>query len=230
MSLNQGLNCGRLKPNYNYPIIEFLFICGHLVSREESFTLRKIIASQRRWISHQLCPCCPQWETNWNRLRRVQCSAITFLALKDITAVSWLAAGLADSHGSLSARALRFRAGMEVAGALWRNRGAATRRWCVTLGQDWTHGTGGHVQSGTCHPGTSQLLWNTHIWTHVQIFHNIRNGSSTGGPQARSKVRQVVQTSIRTQTQGPNMGDGRTSNQARGILIYRIDFRPQIYA
>lgn len=86
--------------------------------------------------SLNLTPTVPQWESNRNRSRNVQFSAITFLALKDITAVSWFAAGLAEGHGALSTRALGLRAGTEVASALGRYGGAATTRWCVTLGQD----------------------------------------------------------------------------------------------
>lgn len=47
MSLNHGLNPGRHRPSLiNSPTViiqsaTFLFICGHLVSREESLTLRK---------------------------------------------------------------------------------------------------------------------------------------------------------------------------------------------
>ncbi len=53
MSLNHGLNPGGHQPNLiNSPrvIIQsatFLFICGHLVSREEILTPRKIIASSK---------------------------------------------------------------------------------------------------------------------------------------------------------------------------------------
>lgn len=79
--------------------------------------------------------CYPQWEPNRNRLCTVQFRAITFLALKDITAVSWLAAGLAERHGTLSTRALGLMAGTEVTSALGRYGGAATSRGCVTLGQ-----------------------------------------------------------------------------------------------
>lgn len=59
--------------------------------------------------------------------------SITFLALKDITAVSWLTAGLADRYGTLSARALGLVAGMKVTSALGWYGGAATKRGCVTL-------------------------------------------------------------------------------------------------
>ena len=85
-------------------------------------------------------------------------SAITFLALKDVTAVSWLTAGLAERHGALSARALGFVAGTEVASALGRYGRAAPSRGRVALGQDRTFGAGGHLQTGTRHPGTPQLL------------------------------------------------------------------------
>lgn len=88
----------------------------------------------------------------------MQFSAITFLALEDIAAVSWLTAGLAERHGALSARALGLVAGTEVASALGRYGGAATSRGRVTLGQDRTLGAGGHLQSGTRHSGTPQLL------------------------------------------------------------------------
>lgn len=121
------------------------------------------------WISHQLCPCCTSWETNRNRLHGVQFSVITFLAFKDITAVSWLAAGLAEGHGALSTWALGLRAGMEVTSALGRYGGAATTRWRVTLGQDWTLGARRHLQSRTRHRGTPQLFWNTQIWMHIHI-------------------------------------------------------------
>lgn len=66
----------------------------------------------------------------------MQCSVITFLALKDITAVSWLAAGLAERHGALPARTLGLAAGAEVASALGRYGGAAASRGRVTLGED----------------------------------------------------------------------------------------------
>lgn len=89
----------------------------------------------------------------------VQLSAvITFLALKDITAVSWPTAGLAERHGPLSARALGLVAGAEVASALGRDGGAAASRGRVALGQDGSVGTGGHLQGRTGHPGTPQLL------------------------------------------------------------------------
>lgn len=66
----------------------------------------------------------------------VQFSAITFLAFKDITAVSWLTAGLAERYGALSAWALGLVAGTEVASALGRDGGAAASRGRVALGQD----------------------------------------------------------------------------------------------
>lgn len=53
MPLNHGLNPERHWPSLiNSPTViiqsaTFLFICGHLVSREESLTLRKIIASSK---------------------------------------------------------------------------------------------------------------------------------------------------------------------------------------
>lgn len=65
----------------------------------------------------------------------MQFRAITFLALKDITAVSWLAAGLAEWHGTLSTWALGLMAGTEVTSALGQYGGAATSRGRVTLGQ-----------------------------------------------------------------------------------------------
>lgn len=78
----------------------------------------------------------PVGDQSKNRLRSVQLSAITFLALKDITAVSWLAAGLAEWHGALSVRALGLGAGTEVTSALGQYGGAATSRGRVTLGED----------------------------------------------------------------------------------------------
>lgn len=66
----------------------------------------------------------------------MQLGAITFLALKDVAAVSRLTAGLAEKHGTLSTRALGLVAGTEVTGALGRYGGAAASRGRVTLGQD----------------------------------------------------------------------------------------------
>lgn len=83
---------------------------------------------------------------------------ITFLAIEDIAAVSWLAAGLAEGHGTLPTWALGLRAGMKVTSALRRNGWAATTWWRVALGQDRTLGAGGHLQSRTHHSGTPQLL------------------------------------------------------------------------
>lgn len=92
-------------------------------------------------------------------MRIVQFSVvITFLALKDITAVSWLTAGLAERHGPLSARALGLVAGAEVASALGRYGGTAASRGSVALGQDGSMGAGGHLQGRTCDPSTPQLL------------------------------------------------------------------------
>lgn len=59
-----------------------------------------------------------------------------FLALKDIAAVSWVTAGLAEWNGVLSTRALGLVAGTEVTSALGWYGGAATSRGRVALGQD----------------------------------------------------------------------------------------------
>lgn len=86
---------------------------------------------------------------------------ITFLALKGATAVSRLAAGLAERHGTLSARALGLAAGTEVAGAAGRDGRAAATWGGVTLGQDRVLRAGRYLQGGTHDPGTPQLLWKT---------------------------------------------------------------------
>lgn len=78
----------------------------------------------------------PVGDQSKNRSCSVLLSVITFLALKDITAVSWLTAGLAEWHGALSARALGLVAGTEVTSALGQYGGAATSRGRVTLGED----------------------------------------------------------------------------------------------
>lgn len=60
---------------------------------------------------------------------------ITFLAFKDITAVSWLTAGRADCSSALAAWTLELGAGTGVTSALgWYGRAAASRGR-VALGQ-----------------------------------------------------------------------------------------------
>lgn len=74
-----------------------------------------------------------------------------FLALKHITAVSWLPAGLAQPHSALACGTLGLVAGVEVTGALGGNGGAAASRGSVALSQDRAFGTGHHCQRGTGH-------------------------------------------------------------------------------
>lgn len=83
---------------------------------------------------------------------------ITFLALKDITAVSWLTAGLADWNGALAAWTLGLVAGTGVTSALGRYGRAATSRGRVTLCQHGVLWAGRHLQCGAYNPGTSQFL------------------------------------------------------------------------
>lgn len=91
----------------------------------------------------------------------LQGAEITFLALKGIAAVSRLAAGLAERHGTLSTRALGLVAGAEVAGAAGRDGGAAAIWGGVTPGQYRILRAGRNLQGGTHHAGTPQLLWKT---------------------------------------------------------------------
>lgn len=86
---------------------------------------------------------------------------ITFLALEGVTAVSRLAAGLAEGDGALSTRALGLPAATEVAGAAGRDGGAAATRGGVTLGQGRILRAGRYLQGGTRDPGTPQLRWKT---------------------------------------------------------------------
>lgn len=82
----------------------------------------------------------------------------TFLALRDITAVSWLTTGLADWHRALSTWTLGLMAGAEVTGALRWYGGAAASRGGVTFGQDGILGAGGHLKGRARHSSTLQLL------------------------------------------------------------------------
>lgn len=93
-------------------------------------------------------------------------SEITFLTLVDITAVSWLTAGLTKWNGVLFARALGLVAGTEVASALGWYGGAAFSRRLVALGEDWTLGAGRHLQIGARHPSTPQLFCKKQKHTH----------------------------------------------------------------
>lgn len=90
---------------------------------------------------------------------------ITFLALKGVTAVSRLAAGLPERHGTLSARALGLVAGTEVSRAAGRDGGATAIWGGVSLGQDRILRAGRYLQGRTHDRGTPQLLWKTDMDT-----------------------------------------------------------------
>lgn len=93
-------------------------------------------------------------------------SNLTFLTLKDVTAVSRTTAGLAGGYGTLPTRALGLVAGTEVAGALGWYGGTATIWGGVTLGQDRILWAGRYLQGRTHDPGTPQLLWETETDTN----------------------------------------------------------------
>lgn len=158
-------------PISNFYSFFFFFYCKRLFSREKSLTQRNIIVSSslmhftptvqlRLAVGRAIKECC------------VHFSAITFLALVNIAAVSRLTTGMGEWNEVLSARAVWRLAGTEVTSALWRYGRAATSRGCVTLGQDWPFGAGGHRQIRTCHPSTPQLFCreNTHGFTFTPFF------------------------------------------------------------
>lgn len=88
-------------------------------------------------------------------------SGITFLALKDVTAVSWPTASQTDQNSVLAAWTVGFVASTEITCALGRHGGAAPSRGCVALGQDRPFRARGQLQGRACHPSTPQLLWKT---------------------------------------------------------------------
>lgn len=168
MSLKHGLNRGPglingAQRQLSNQQLSFSSVAVRSAGRK-TLLLRKIIASSKAMILTPTVPVLPPplfSPPSGGPIRgrlRARFSAITFLALEDVTAVSRPPAGLAERYNAPTARALGLVAGTQVASALWQYGGAASGRRGVTLGQDRTLGAGGRWQSGTRHAGTPQLL------------------------------------------------------------------------